>query len=124
MSLSRALALAGGIVLPILETARRWEQLADPRMFLAWFDDYVIAAFLIYGWWRTKDRDAGGRAVLAAAWAFACGMAYMSLTGTLMELSQPDPSGLASQTVAVIKAVMLLVAVAALIVTLRSRIRP
>ena len=123
MAFSRALALAGGIVLPILETARRWEQLADPRMFLAWFDDYVIAAFLMYGWWRTKNRDAG-RPVLAGAWGFACGMAYMSLTGTLMELSQPDPSGLASQTVAAIKAVMLAAAVAALIATLRSRIRP
>jgi hypothetical protein len=120
LALSRTLALIGGIVLPILETARRWEELGDPRMFPAWFDDYLIAAFLLYGWWKTKVSVPAGRPALAAAWGFACGMAYMSFFGTLVNLSQPDPSGFASTTVAVVKAGMFSVAIAALIGALRA----
>jgi hypothetical protein len=120
LAFSRTLALIAGIVLPILETARRWEELGDLRMFPAWFDDYLIAAFLIYGWWKTRGSVTAGRPTLAAAWGFACGMAYMSFFGTLVDLSQPDPSGLASSTVAVVKAVMMSVAIAALIGALRA----
>jgi hypothetical protein len=121
MTFSRTLALAGGIVLPIIETLRRWEQLGDPRAFPAWFDDWIIGALLLYGWWRTRPGATGGRPMLAAAWGFACGMGYMSFFIQLDELSQSDPSGLPSTTVVVIKGVMVSVAVVALIATLSSR---
>ena len=121
MKFSRGLALAGGIVLPLLETARRWHQLGDIRMAPAWLDDWLIGLFLLYGFWRTRENDRPGRAVLAAAWAFACGLAYASFFGQLATLSQADPSGVASTKVVAIKGVMLVAAVAALVVTLKAK---
>ena len=47
MIFARRLAILAGIVLPLGETARRWHQIADPRMFFAWFDDWLIGAFLL-----------------------------------------------------------------------------
>lgn len=124
MAFSRALAYVAGIVLPIGETIRRWNELGDIRMFPFWFDDWLIGGFLLYGAFRAGRDAAGGRPVLAAAWGFACGMGYASFFSTLSELSLSDPSGLPSTTVAVVKGVMLAVGLTALIATLRSRIRP
>jgi hypothetical protein len=120
MVFSRAVALFGGIVLPIVETIRRWHQLGDPRMAPAWLDDWIIGAFLLYGWWRTRDGRAGGRAVLAAAWGVGCGMGYTSFFGQLAELSNPDPSGLPSTAIVATKGVMLTLGVLALVATLRA----
>jgi hypothetical protein len=116
---SRTLAYAGGVVLPIVETIRRWHQLGDLRMAPMWLDDWIIGLFLLYGAWRTRDGASSGRAVLAAAWGVACGMGYMSFFGELSNLGLTDPSGLPSITVAVIKGVMVALALAALVLTLR-----
>ena len=120
MRFSRTLACAGGVVLPIIETVRRWQQLADLRMAPAWLDDWLIGLFLLYGAWRTRGNDGSGRATLAAAWGVACGMGYMSFFGQLAELDSADPSGVSSVTVVAIKGVMVGLAVIALVATLRS----
>jgi hypothetical protein len=118
---SRALALFGGIVLPIVETIRRWHQLGDLRMLPFWMDDWIIGGLLLYGWWRTRVGAArGGRAVLAAAWGVGCGMGYASFFSELENLDLADPSGFSSTTVAAVKGVMLAAAITALIATLRS----
>jgi hypothetical protein len=117
---SRVLALAAGFVLPAIETARRWNELGDIRLFPFWFDDWIIGLFLLYGFWRTRTDVTAGRPALAAAWGFACGMGYASFFSQLYELSSPDPSGLQSITVVTIKGVMLAIATVALILTLRS----
>ena len=119
MRFSRALAYFGGVVLPIGETVRRWQQLGDLRMAPAWMDDWIIGLLLLYGAWRTRDDVAGGRPVLAAAWGFACGMGYASFFSELMNLDLTDPSGFPSTTVAAIKGLMLALGIAALIATLR-----
>jgi len=124
MRFSRGLAMVGGVALPIMETARRWHQLADIRMAPAWLDDWLIGLFLLYGAWRTRGNAGGGRAVLAAAWAFACGLAYASFFAQLGSLGEADPSGVASATVVAIKGVMMIAAVAALAVTLASNESP
>jgi hypothetical protein len=49
LKFSRALAWAGGVLLPIIETIRRWHQLGDPRMLPFWLDDWIIGLFLLYG---------------------------------------------------------------------------
>ena len=117
---SRGLAWVGGIVLPIMETVRRWHQLGDWRMAPAWIDDWIIGLFLLYGAWVTRENQESGRATLAAAWGLACGMAYMSFFGQLMPGNGVDPSGLSSAVVAAIKGLMFGLAIAALNATLRA----
>jgi hypothetical protein len=50
---SMYVAFAASILLPILETIRRWDQLAEPRYFITWFDDYIIGGFLFF--WRMEN---------------------------------------------------------------------
>jgi hypothetical protein len=121
MRFSRGLALVAGVFLPMAETVRRWHQLGDIRMAPAWLDDWLIGVFLLYGVWRTRGNDRGGRAVLAAAWGVACGLAYASFFMQVSMLNQPDPSGIASATVVVIKGAMFALAIAALVSTLKVR---
>jgi hypothetical protein len=119
MPLSRLFALLAGIALPVVETARRWHQLGDVHIWPFWLDDFLIGGFLLYGWWRTRQDVADGRATLAAAWGFACGQCYASFFAQLATLDQPDPSGLVSSTVVAAKGIALLLAIVALILTLK-----
>jgi hypothetical protein len=118
---SRTLAVVGGVVLPVVETIRRWNQLGDIRMAPAWLDDYFIAAFLLYGVWRTRANAADGCGVLAAAWAFACGMGYSAFFSQLVVIDRPDPSGVSPVAIVAAKGVALALGLVALIVTLRSK---
>ncbi len=120
MMFSRALAYAGGVLLPILETVRRWHQLGDPWVWPFWLDDWIIGLFLIYGAWRTRSQVERGRPILAAAWGFACGLGYASFFSDLVDVSA-DPSGLPSTTVAALKGAMLALGLAALVATIRSK---
>jgi hypothetical protein len=115
------LAIVGGVLLAVAETARRWG--AWPYLpFL--LDDYIAGAFLVFGGLRSlRDRRLGQR-FLAAAWAFGSGMGYMSFFGHLQGLQQPLPvphriGNVAEGPVTVIVGVMLLIALAALVATLR-----
>ncbi|MEP6570053.1 MAG: hypothetical protein ABJC10_09785 [Acidobacteriota bacterium] len=62
------------------------------------FDDYILGAFLIYGVWRTGKHLRDGQRVLAAAWAFVCGLGYYGFFGQLqsMRLGERDPAQIAS----------------------------
>jgi hypothetical protein len=65
-----------GIVLPVLETLRRWGTWWDYPP--AYLDDVFLGAFFLFAVWKcARDRRAGQR-YLAAAWGLACGMGYMS----------------------------------------------
>ena len=121
MTFSRRLAIVAGIVLPVVETARRWHQLGEIRLFWAWFDDYAIAAFLLYAAWRMGKDAVHGHRVLAAAWGFACALAFNSFFVQLSDLERADPSGLASVWVVTIKGVAASLAAVALVATLRPR---
>jgi hypothetical protein len=121
LQFSRTLAIVGGVLLPVVETIRRWNQLGDIRMAPAWLDDYFVGAFLLYGAWRTRANATDGRGVLAAAWAFACGMGYSAFFSQLVVIDRPDPSGVSPVAVVAAKGVALALAIAALIVTLRSK---
>ena len=120
LTFSRRLAVVAGLVLPVVETFRRWNQLGDLRVWPFWVDDWAIGLFLLYGAWRVGKDSARGRPFLAAAWGFALGMVYASFFFQLTT-DGPDPSGLSSVVVVGIKGVMFALTVIALIGALRSR---
>ena len=121
MRFSRALAYAAGVLLPLLETMRRWHQLGDLRVWPFWLDDWLIGLFLIYGAWQTRSNRDRGRPVLAAAWGFACGMGYASFFSQLVDVANADPSGFPTTTVAAAKGAMLALGISALVATIRSK---
>jgi hypothetical protein len=110
-----------GIALPTAELYRRRHQLGDLAMFPSWFDDVLIGAFLLYGWWRTRIDPDRGRLPLAAAWAFLGGMAYGSFFAQLAQIDRPDPSGAPPVAVIAIKGIGLVLAPIAIWLTTRSR---
>jgi hypothetical protein len=119
LEFSRRLAVVLGILTPLAETVRRWSTWRnDPP---ALFDDYILGAFLLYGAWRVGKDARSGQRFLAAAWAFTCGMAYLSFFGQLqrLRLGEVDPAPIASEWVAVIKGIGLILAVLALTASLR-----
>lgn len=119
INFSRRLAIILGIFTPIAETVRRWSTWRnDPP---ALFDDYILGAFLLYGAWRVGRDAQSGQRFLAAAWAFTCGMAYLSFFGQLRSLraGEADPAPIASEWVAVIKGIGLVLAALALVASLR-----
>jgi hypothetical protein len=120
MTFSRRLAIVAGVLLPVVETARRWHQLSDVRPLWTWADDYVIALFLLYAAWRMGRDAVHGHRVLAAAWGFACALAFNSFFVQLSALDQADPSGLDPALVVLVKGVAASLAAIALLTTLRS----
>lgn len=116
---SRRLAIVGGVLAPLAETIRRWSTWQQSPANL--FDDYIMGAFLLYAAWRTGKDLRSGQRVLAAAWAFACGLGYYSFFGQLqsMRLGEPDPAQISSRWVLLIKGVAVAFAIAALLVSLK-----
>ena len=116
---SRWLAIVGGILAPLLETMRRWSTWQESPANL--FDDYILGAFLLYGAWRTAKNLREGQRVLAAAWGFACGLGYYSFFGQWQSLrsGQADPAPISSEWVLLIKGIAVLLAVVALVISLK-----
>jgi hypothetical protein len=121
MQFSRILAVVLGILVPIAETVRRWSTWQDEP--LALFDDYILAALVLYGAWLAGHDFRRGQWLLAAAWGIACGVGYCSFLGQLerLQLGEPDPAPIPSLWVAVIEGILFALAVVALIVTVRAR---
>ena len=121
MRFSRALATVFGILAPVLETVRRWGTWREFPPAL--FDDYILGAFLLTGAWLAGRRVDAGQRVLAAAWGFTCGLGYHSFFQQLRgyQLNEIDPAPIPSGAVLVIKGAAVLLAVVALVTTLRAR---
>lgn len=120
INFSRYLAIAFGIFTPLAETVRRWNTWQNEPSAL--FDDYILGAFLLYGAWHVGRDAHNGQRFLAAAWAFTCGMAFLGFFGQLrgLRLGEADPAPIASEWVAVIKGIGLVVAILALAASLRK----
>lgn len=118
LSVSRYLAIIFGILTPLAETIRRWSTWRENPPAL--FDDYILGAFLLYGAWRVGRDARSGQRFLAAAWAFMCGMAYLSFFGQLYQnrLGIADPAPISSGWVAAIKGIGFAIGVTALILSL------
>jgi len=119
-SFSRRLALGIGLLLPVAETIRRWRQLDDLSIWPFWLDDFLIGGFLLYAFWRTRLNGFENRRYLAAAWGFACGMAYPSFLAQVTSLDVVDPAPIPSAWVAVIKGVGLTLSTLALAGSLKE----
>ena len=121
MGFSRYLAVIFGVMAPLLETVRRWNTWQEYPP--AFFDDYIMGAFLLAGAWLVSRGSAIGQKVLAAAWGFTCGMGYYSFFEQLRRyrLGEIDPAPVPAGMVLVIKGVGVALAIAALIATLRAR---
>jgi hypothetical protein len=119
IAFSRGLAFFIGTITPLLEIMRRWHQLTDVRLLPLWLDDVLLGVFLLYGAWRVGKDRIRGRPVLAAAWAFMCGLAYYSFFGQLMNPAA-DPSGLPSMWIVGVKGVGLALGIAGLVAALRE----
>ena len=117
---SRRLAFVLGVLTPLAETVRRWSTWRENPA--AYFDDFLLGGFLLYGAWRARGDERGGQKFLAAAWAFACGMIYPSFFSQLehVRLGRPDPAPISSEWVLVIKGVGFALAILALAASLRS----
>lgn len=120
MRISRILALCVGILLPLAETVRRWGELwAMPAAYL---DDWALGAFLVAGAWAAGRNESGVR-LLAAAWSATAGMGWYSCYGQWRHwrAGAVDPAPISSGAVLAIKIAGTLLAVAALIATIRAR---
>jgi hypothetical protein len=107
LRISRTTALLAGILLPCLETWRRWQMMADwPR----WLDDYIAAALLLYAWYAGRRRISHSRAYLMAAWGYTFGIAYMSFFGQLGTPPSAEPSGVPQAAVMAFKGFGLILA--------------
>lgn len=103
-----------------METVRRWKTWQeDPPAF---FDDFIIGGFLLYGAWRVSRNPESGQKYLAAAWGFTCGMVYPSFFSQLetIRLGEIDPAPVSSECVAVIKGIGFALAIFGLITSLRK----
>ena len=119
---SRRLALFG-IIPPIADTIRRWHQLGDIKTWPFWLDDVLLGGFLLYSAWLTGKDLKNGRRFLAAAWGFACGIAYLSFFDQITSLDKPDPAPIPAGWVAIIKGIFFLHAIVGLVGSLRGEKR-
>jgi hypothetical protein len=112
---SRQAAAYGGVLLPALEAWRRrheWGELAKLPFIL---DDFLVGALLLWGAWSVRRSVRKGRPFLAAAWGTALGMIYPSFFSQLVALGEPDPSGVDTHKVVLVKAALFGVAIAGLV---------
>jgi hypothetical protein len=113
-----------GIGAPISETVRRWGTSREYPPAL--FDDYIMGALLLAGAWLVGRSFLAGQRLLAAAWGFTCGLGYCSFFEQLRRyrLGEIDPAPIPSSAILLIKGVGVLLAVAALVATLRAKQLP
>lgn len=109
-----------GVTLPLLETIRRGTNFDNIP---AYVDDYLIGAFLLLAARAVASGRPKGQAMLVAAWGVLCGGFYGSFFGQIYS-SAPDVSGLANGLVIVVKGALYLIAIAALICSVRGSQMP
>jgi hypothetical protein len=84
--ISAILALVTGVTLAIAETALNWGRWQPWPYFVI---DYLCAALIVTGGYRTLKKMKGGLRLLAGGWGVTAGMGWMALAFTLEEGSAP-----------------------------------
>lgn len=120
MRFEHAAAYAMGIGLPLLEALRRRTNFDT---IAGYVDDFIAGAFLLYAARAVSRGRPNGPVLLVAAWAVLCGGLYSSFFGQLGSTAATDVSGLANATVVAVKGALYAVALAGLVLSLRSATR-
>jgi hypothetical protein len=137
VTFSRRLAVVAGLLLPAMETARRWRQWPGPiDTWIPWIDDYILGAILLGAAWlsRLKGSDSVSRegtyfrplSWLTAGWGFVCGCGFGSTLAQLQYYLHPglngyeDPSGYSHGWVVLAKAGLVSIGLVGLFASMRS----
>jgi hypothetical protein len=83
---SRNAAWIAGILVPLLESIRRW----GTGYYLLWIDDYLLGGALLFAAWRAHREGIAARPWLAAAWGFALGIGYSSFISHWLRMNEAD----------------------------------
>ena len=115
-------AFAMGVLLPVLETARRgishWA-----INFTTMFEDYVAGALLLIGGWSAYRSKSWGPAFLVLAWAYFSGLMTSSFVGQLEETLRQTASEPNNLLVVVVKFLLWSVCVVSLVLSFRTATR-
>ncbi len=113
--LSARLAVASGVVLGIAEVVRNW---GAWQWWPFWLVDFIAAGLLVSGGIAVLKRRPNSAPLLAGAWGFTVGMAYMSFWSHVETISGPSGANIAHGPLTAIIGVMLVVAVACFVLAL------
>lgn len=115
-------AIVMGVLLPVLETARRsishWA-----INFTTMFEDYVAGALLLIGGWAAYRSKSWGPAFLVLAWAYFSGLMTSSFVGQLEETLRQAASEPNNLLVVVVKFLLWSVCVVSLVLSFRTATR-
>jgi hypothetical protein len=123
LTFSRRLAWIGGVLLPALETVRRWHEFPGPmESWPRWLDDYMLGAIQLLGAWRCSVDASHGRRWLIAAWAFVSGFGVQNVlvAWDRIHAATSDPSGLSHSTVFAIRCGLVALALLGFFSAMRS----
>lgn len=115
-------AIVMGVLLPVLETARRgishWT-----INFTTMFEDYLAGALLLIGGWAAYRSKSWGSMFLVLAWAYFSGLMTSSFVGQLEETLRQAASEPNNMFVVVVKFLLWSVCVVSLVLSFRSATR-
>jgi hypothetical protein len=111
-----------GVLLPLLETARRgishWA-----INFTTMFEDYLAGALLLVGGWAAYRSKSWGSVFLVLAWAYFSGLMTSSFVGQLEETLRQNVSEPNNLLVVVVKLLLWSVCVVSLVLSVRTATR-
>jgi hypothetical protein len=111
-----------GVLLPVLETARRgighWAV-----NFTTMFEDYLAGALLLVGGWAAYRSRSWGAVFLVLAWAYFSGLMTSSFVGQLEETLRQTASEPGNLVVLIVKFLLWSVCVTSLVLSFRTAMR-
>jgi hypothetical protein len=117
MRFELAAAYAMGIALPLLEALRRRTNFDTISGYV---DDFIAGGLLLYAARAVSRGRPSGPVLLATAWGVLCGGLYGSFFYQLESDAAHDVSGLANSTIVLVKGVLYAIALAGLVLSVRS----
>jgi len=112
-------AFAIGVLLPVLETARRGISHWTVN-FTTMFEDYLAGALLLVGGWAAYRSKSWSAAFLVLAWAYFSGLMTSSFVGQLEETLRQTASEPGNLMVLIVKFLLWSVCVVSLVLSFRT----